>query len=152
MEHLHLAAHSIIPSKRNCPSQLTIRIHNGYINMTRANGQPTAEADERKERRRASNRRSARKSRYRENVFTLELQKTVSELSKKNEELRAENEAFRQEVVALKNLMGKTKTPQWDTVSFIRCWAVVASCVSCFLMLTLFTFFMAHRAQTKATH
>lgn len=72
--------------------------------MTRTKG-PRASEDERKERRRAANRRSARKSRYKENVLLDELQKTVTELAKQNQSLKAENDAFKQDVVALQGLM-----------------------------------------------
>lgn len=60
---------------------------------------------ERKERRRASNRRSARKSRYRENVLVDELHKTMASLKTCNETLKAENESFRKHVALLRNLI-----------------------------------------------
>ena len=85
--------------------------------MGRSSG-PRATDDERKERRRAANRRSARKSRYRAGVITGELENSLAELSKRNKELRAENEAFRNEVLTLQKIMLNTKTLQWHKVRF----------------------------------
>ena len=87
--------------------------------MALSNGQ-TFTDDERKERRRAANRRSARKSRYRESVITNELQKSIVNLVKQNDELRAANEAIRQEVAALQSIMDSRKTQQSPTVRFKR--------------------------------
>lgn len=81
--------------------------------MTRSKG-PCASDDERKERRRAANRRSARKSRYRETVVLDELQKTVAQLAKQNESLRADNEAFRRDVLVLQSLIASRKTQQLE--------------------------------------
>ena len=72
--------------------------------MTRSNG-PRYSDDERKERRRAANRKSARKSRFRENVMFFELQETVSRLKEQNEALRADNEKFRKNIVLLQSLV-----------------------------------------------
>jgi bZIP transcription factor len=85
------------------------------INMTRSKG-PCASDDERKERRRAANRRSARKSRFRETVVMEELQKTVAQLAKQNESLRADNEAFRRDVFVLQGLVANRKTQQLEMV------------------------------------
>lgn len=84
--------------------------------MTRSKG-PCASDDERKERRRAANRRSARKSRYRETVVLDELQKTVAQLAKQNESLRADNEACRRDVLVLQSLIANRKTQQLEMVS-----------------------------------
>eukprot|EP00541_Cyclophora_tenuis_P002747 CAMPEP_0116553744 /NCGR_PEP_ID=MMETSP0397-20121206/7213_1 /TAXON_ID=216820 /ORGANISM="Cyclophora tenuis, Strain ECT3854" /LENGTH=112 /DNA_ID=CAMNT_0004078841 /DNA_START=892 /DNA_END=1230 /DNA_ORIENTATION=+ len=73
---------------------------------------PSASDEERKERRRAANRRSAQKSRYREMVLMDELQKTVAELTKRNAMLKEENEAFRRDLVLLKGVMEERKMRQ----------------------------------------
>lgn len=85
--------------------------------MTRTNG-PRASEQERKERRRAANRKSARKSRYRENVLMDELQKTVTDLAKHNQSLKSENDDFRQEILALQSLMACHAKAQQVVSSF----------------------------------
>jgi len=60
---------------------------------------------ERVERRRAANRRSARKSRYRENIQLGELQRTVNELKERNLALKAENASFKEDVAMLQGVM-----------------------------------------------
>jgi predicted RNase H-like nuclease (RuvC/YqgF family) len=72
--------------------------------MTRTNA-PRASETERKERRRAANRKSARKSRFRENVLMDELQKTVNDLGKHNQTLKSENDTFKEEITALQSLL-----------------------------------------------
>mmetsp|Transcript_12662 Transcript_12662/g.29391 ORF Transcript_12662/g.29391 Transcript_12662/m.29391 type:complete len:178 (-) Transcript_12662:1440-1973(-) len=99
-----------------------------FDNMTRAkiSKAPRASDEERKERRRAANRRSAQKSRYREMVLMDELQKTVSELTKRNAMLREENEAFRRDVAVLKGVVQQRELRQ-EVVS--RPWLMMARCV-----------------------
>lgn len=72
--------------------------------MTTGKG-PKASEEERKERRRAANRRSARKSRYRENIVMEELRKSLTVLSNQNKALKSENESFRQDLAMLQGLM-----------------------------------------------
>ena len=64
------------------------------------NSQLTTE--ERKEKRRAANRKSARKSRYRETVMLDELQRHSRELSERNNTLKESNKNIRQAIVAIK--------------------------------------------------
>ena len=60
-----------------------------------------------REKRRAANRRSARKSRYREVVMMEELQRDVKRLTNRNEELKLENGQLRD---ALKSFKEKQST------------------------------------------
>jgi bZIP transcription factor len=71
--------------------------------------------EERKERRRAANRKSARKSRFRESILLDELQKTVSQLSKQNDDLRADNDAFKRELILLRSLI------EMNQLSMVKC-------------------------------
>lgn len=90
---------------------------------------PRAGEVERKERRRAANRRSAQKSRYRETILMDELQRTVNDLTQKNELLRQENMQFRRDVEILRGCSNFTSgciKNQADSVRFsmrlISCW------------------------------
>ncbi len=84
-----------------------------------------------RERRRAANRRSARKSRYREMVMLEELQKSVHELTVKNNALRQENDALRRGISAVKNFRQEQKLPS-SLVSPCRLkfYALSHSCLS----------------------
>ncbi len=87
--------------------------------MTTSDSEHSKNDEEAKrERRRAANRRSARKSRYREMVMLEELQKSVHELTVKNNALRQENDALRRGISAVKNFRQEQKLPS----SLVSAW------------------------------
>ena len=112
--------------------------------MTRSNG-PRYSDDERKERRRAANRKSARKSRFRENVMFFELQETVSRLKEQNEALRADNEKFRKNIILLQSL-ATSKIHQNETVRLPWSCMVVLSVMESIIL----TKFSCDRRQARA--
>jgi hypothetical protein len=62
-----------------------------------------------REKRRAANRRSALKSRYREMVMLEELQRNTSELSVQNATLRQENESLRSLVTTIRKTQSEAQ-------------------------------------------
>lgn len=125
--HCLLFLQRAIQQASTAPYRLCVHIlDNNTVNqphiiiMTRTNA-PRASESERKERRRAANRKSARKSRFRENVLLDELQKTVTDLGKHNHTLKSENNTFKEEIAALQSLLAcHVKTQQ--LVSSFEAW------------------------------
>jgi hypothetical protein len=90
---------------------------------------PRAGEVERKERRRAANRRSAQKSRYRETILMDELQRTVNDLTQKNELLRQENMKFRRDVEILQGFSISTSGCNKNQADSVRCPIRLITCL-----------------------
>jgi hypothetical protein len=63
-----------------------------------------SEGEDRREKRRAANRRSAQKSRYREMIMLDELQRNTRDMSLKNSALKQKNESLRNMILTIKKV------------------------------------------------
>jgi hypothetical protein len=80
--------------------------------------------EEKREKRRAANRRSALKSRYRETVMLEELQRNTRELSVQNDTLRQENESLRSLAARIRKVQSEAQQAAQIVSSLCREWII----------------------------